>query len=392
MVGKMEMYKHRSPATIVEKKFRPPLDRIAQGPQGLGWPNVNEIRCGHDLFDFIAKFVIKIYGISAFRKFCMERKGKSFMDKITPSDIAFTLAVIENGREVWEQEYHMKHATEEELEKYKNPQLEEDESLRQKYIKKYPKFTSGKKQKRMYLQSCWNDEGMKYYKDALKVWTEGMADGNFKRWMDEKWDTWVQGHNFGGHWRKKKIGPPQNGDDGVFGDDNDQDDSGDEACVTLPGDGDDEEEEEEDGFTNNRSKNGNGRHDTNEEENYENGTSNRSGRSLSGMLVETAQGSGEEAEESYDESGSSDESEEEQGGRKHAGNKSKRKKREEYSSSSEDEEDDDVSSEGDGGKMTKKKRKKKSSPGLGTETRRSKRVSSGKHTKNVGRGKKRGSR
>lgn len=391
MVGKMEMYKHRSPATIVEKKFRPPLDRIAQGPQGLGWPNVNEIRCGHDLFDFIAKFVIKIYGISAFRKFCMERKGKSFMDKITPSDIAFTLAVIENGREVWEQEYHMKHATEEELEKYKNPQLEEDESLRQKYIKKYPKFTSGKKQKRMYLQSCWNDEGMKYYKDALKVWTEGMADGNFKRWMDEKWDTWVQGHNFGGHWRKKKIGPPQNGDDGVFGDDNDQDDSGDEACVTLPGDGDDEEEEE-DGFTNNRSKNGNGRHDTNEEENYENGTSNRSGRSLSGMLVETAQGSGEEAEESYDESGSSDESEEEQGGRKHAGNKSKRKKREEYSSSSEDEEDDDVSSEGDGGKMTKKKRKKKSSPGLGTETRRSKRVSSGKHTKNVGRGKKGGSR
>ena len=390
MVGKMEMYKHRSPATIVEKKFRPPLDRIAQGPQGLGWPNVNEIRCGHDLFDFIAKFVIKIYGISAFRKFCMERKGKSFMDKITPSDIAFTLAVIENGREVWEQEYHMKHATEEELEKYKNPQLEEDESLRQKYIKKYPKFTSGKKQKRMYLQSCWNDEGMKYYKDALKVWTEGMADGNFKRWMDEKWDTWVQGHNFGGHWRKKKIGPPQNGDDGVFGDNNDQDDSGDEACVTLPGDGD--EEEEEDGFTNNRSKNGNGRHDTNEEENYENGTSNRSGRSLSGMLVETAQGSGEEAEESYDESGSSDESEEEQGDRKHAGNKSKRKKREEYSSSSEDEEDDDVSSEGDGGKMTKKKRKKKSSPGLGTETRRSKRVSSGKHTKNVGRGKKGGSR
>ena len=390
MVGKMEMYKHRSPATIVEKKFRPPLDRIAQGPQGLGWPNVNEIRCGHDLFDFIAKFVIKIYGISAFRKFCMERKGKSFMDKITPSDIAFTLAVIENGREVWEQEYHMKHATEEELEKYKNPQLEEDESLRQKYIKKYPKFTSGKKQKRMYLQSCWNDEGMKYYKDALKVWTEGMADGNFKRWMDEKWDTWVQGHNFGGHWRKKKIGPPQYGDDGVFGDDNDQDDSGDEACVTLPGDGD--EEEEEDGFTNNRSKNGNGRHDTNEEENYENGTSNRSGRSLSGMLVETAQGSGEEAEESYDESGSSDESEEEQGGRKHAGNKSKRKKREEYSSSSEDEEDDDVSSEGDGGKMTKKKRKKNSSAGLGTETRRSKRVSSGKHTKNVGRGKKGGSR
>ena len=386
MVGKMEMYKHRSPATIVEKKFRPPLDRIAQGPQGLGWPNVNEIRCGHDLFDFIAKFVIKIYGISAFRKFCMERKGKSFMDKITPSDIAFTLAVIENGREVWEQEYHMKHATEEELEKYKNPQLEEDESLRQKYIKKYPKFTSGKKQKRMYLQSCWNDEGMKYYKDALKVWTEGMADGNFKRWMDEKWDTWVQGHNFGGHWRKKKIGPPQNGDDGVFGDDNDQDDSGDEACVTLPGDRDDEEEE--DGLTHNRSKNGNGRHDTNEEENYENGTSNRSGRSLSGMLVETAQGSGEEAEESYDESGSSDESEEEQGGRKHAGNKSKRKKREEYSSSSEDEEDDDVSSEGDGGKMTKKK----SSPGLGTETRRSKRVSSGKHTKNVGRGKKGGSR
>jgi len=390
MVGKMEMYKHRSPATIVEKKFRPPLDRIAQGPQGLGWPNVNEIRCGHDLFDFIAKFVIKIYGISAFRKFCMERKGKSFMDKITPSDIAFTLAVIENGREVWEQEYYMKHATEEELEKYKNPQLEEDESLRQKYIKKYPKFTSGKKQKRMYLQSCWNDEGMKYYKDALKVWTEGMADGNFKRWMDEKWDTWVQGHNFGGHWRKKKIGPPQNGDDGVFGDNNDQDDSGDEACVTLPGDGD--EEEEEDGFTNNRSKNGNGRHDTNEEENYENGTSNRSGRSLSGMLVETAQGSGEEAEESYDESGSSDESEEEQGGRKHAGNKSKRKKREEYSSSSEDEEDDDVSSEGDGGKMTKKKRKKNSSAGLGTETRRSKRVSSGKHTKNVGRGKKGGSR
>ena len=391
MVGKMEMYKHRSPATIVEKKFRPPLDRIAQGPQGLGWPNVNEIRCGHDLFDFIAKFVIKIYGISAFRKFCMERKGKSFMDKITPSDIAFTLAVIENGREVWEQEYHMKHATEEELEKYKNPQLEEDESLRQKYIKKYPKFTSGKKQKRMYLQSCWNDEGMKYYKDALKVWTEGMADGNFKRWMDEKWDTWVQGHNFGGHCRKK-IGPTQYDDDEVFGADKDQDNSGDEACVDLPGDRDDDEEEKE-GLTNNRSnKNGNGRHDTNEEENYENGTSNRSGRSLSGMLVETAQGSGEEAEESYDESGSSDESEEEQGGRKHAGNKSKRKKREEYSSSSEDEEDDDVSSEGDGGKMTKKKRKKKSSPGLGTETRRSKRVSSGKHTKNVGRGKKGGSR
>jgi hypothetical protein len=49
---------------------------------------------------FVDKFVSKIYGIRKINTWLSKKKGCTFFDLITISDIAYTVAVLENSYEV----------------------------------------------------------------------------------------------------------------------------------------------------------------------------------------------------------------------------------------------------------------------------------------------------
>jgi hypothetical protein len=98
------------------------------------------------IFDFVAKFVSRIYRIGKINTWLSKKKGSTFFNLMTISDIAYTVAVLENGYEIWDQEYKKKRMSRVDWEKYK----ERDDNT----VKK-PKYTDQKSKKREYCNSGW---------------------------------------------------------------------------------------------------------------------------------------------------------------------------------------------------------------------------------------------
>ncbi len=74
--------------------------------------------------------------------------GISYLDVISPDDIAYAIAFVKNGKEIWDQ-YLCLSATGEAAMAYKEPKLK-------------LKFTKGKVQKRSRENRLWNKEGMSF--------------------------------------------------------------------------------------------------------------------------------------------------------------------------------------------------------------------------------------
>ncbi len=54
------------------------------------------------IFAFVVKFVSRIHGIHMINKWLSKKKGSTFFDLMIMSDIAYTVAVLENSYEVWD--------------------------------------------------------------------------------------------------------------------------------------------------------------------------------------------------------------------------------------------------------------------------------------------------
>ncbi len=80
--------------------------------------------------------------------------NRSFLEMITPSDIAYVLALIKISQGVWDQD----------LREVENPHVQGgEEKLR-------PIFTSGKGKKRIFEKSVWTREGLEYFYMAEMHW------------------------------------------------------------------------------------------------------------------------------------------------------------------------------------------------------------------------------
>jgi hypothetical protein len=86
--------------------------------------------------------------------------GRSFLDIIGPSDIAYIVSIIKNSKGMWKEDIQMQDLGEEAKD---NPE---------KKLK--PLFTCGSGQKRTQGKSLWSLEGMKYFHRAEKRWSRFM--------------------------------------------------------------------------------------------------------------------------------------------------------------------------------------------------------------------------
>ena len=93
---------------------------------------------------FVAKFVYRMYGIRMINMWLSKKKGSTFFDLMTISDFAYTVAVLENSYEVWDEEYKEKRMSRTDWELYKES---ED------YTVKKTKYTDQKGKKRDYCNS-----------------------------------------------------------------------------------------------------------------------------------------------------------------------------------------------------------------------------------------------
>jgi len=69
------------------------------------------------------KYVSGLYGSRSIINWKTKNKGKHFLDMVTMSNIAYTVAVVENSCEAWNEEHGIENAGEgEEQELYQRPQ------------------------------------------------------------------------------------------------------------------------------------------------------------------------------------------------------------------------------------------------------------------------------
>ncbi len=110
----------------------------------------------NQIFNLIARYVRKVHSDEHIRKVIMRyNAGRSFLDIIGPSDIAYVVSIIKNSKDMWEHDIQIRELGEVAKD---NPE---------KKLK--PLFTSGSGQKRTQGKSSWNLEGMKYYHRAGKM-------------------------------------------------------------------------------------------------------------------------------------------------------------------------------------------------------------------------------
>jgi hypothetical protein len=107
-----------------------------------------------ELYKFLARYARKDYPDTDIKNNLKNNEGFWFIDRITPSDIAFVISILKNGCNVWDQTIKMKllgaavHG-------------ERETRLR-------PLFPGGKGKKKVQGMSLWSDEGMVYFRRPEK--------------------------------------------------------------------------------------------------------------------------------------------------------------------------------------------------------------------------------
>ncbi len=61
-----------------------------------------------ELYKFLARYARKVYPDTDIKKDLKNNEGFLFIDRITPSDIAFVISILKNGCNVWDQTMKMK--------------------------------------------------------------------------------------------------------------------------------------------------------------------------------------------------------------------------------------------------------------------------------------------
>jgi len=140
---------------------------------------------------FVDKYVSRVYGARAVSAWLTKNKGKTFLDMITMSDIAYTVAVIENGHERWDESINGRS-----LQTLDEP-------------RKTPKFTKKEGVKREVNSTGWNKEGIEFYNKVWEGWKKLSGKNHMGLWKKQVEDMWFEYLEEMGEWdnqgKKKKC-------------------------------------------------------------------------------------------------------------------------------------------------------------------------------------------
>ncbi len=130
------------------------------------------------MYDFLGRYICKIYTDDLIVRLLKRSVGDSYLDIIGPGDIVDVIALVKNGKEVWDQDLRYS-AVGAAAMVTKEPKLK-------------PKFTGGKGQKRIRGKSLWNKEGMTFFQTEEKNWSRVYDDRKVMRVLYREWDEWLK--------------------------------------------------------------------------------------------------------------------------------------------------------------------------------------------------------
>ena len=82
------------------------LSRLAVTDLVLGVSFWKEVMRMDELMEFLAYYARHVHSKRYYRSVLLNNPGSTFMDIITTSDIAYTISLIKNSREVWMEQIH----------------------------------------------------------------------------------------------------------------------------------------------------------------------------------------------------------------------------------------------------------------------------------------------
>ena len=157
-------------------------------------------------FSFVERYVVKLYGKRAIAAWVKKNKGRSFLDMLTMSDVAYSMSIIENSCRVWDQDLSIEQLSKSEQEKYKpkvNKTLPDDE--REKYIRVTPRFTDKNLRNRTYMKSGWSEEGINFYNSMWMRWKTIARDRDSLEKLQVGWELHAVDSDFGAFWKVSGV-------------------------------------------------------------------------------------------------------------------------------------------------------------------------------------------
>jgi hypothetical protein len=127
-----------------------------------------------DFLRFLDKYVSRAVGNHTFARWKKSHQTKTLLDKISASDIAYTILVYENSREVWEEELFIK------------ARAKTDEERKNAQRRHNPRYHKGRGKRLKRYGDGWTEEGRKYYQELLTTFQD-LKSSVF-------WDESLQGY------------------------------------------------------------------------------------------------------------------------------------------------------------------------------------------------------
>jgi hypothetical protein len=132
------------------------------------------------LYGFIAQYVRKVCPDSLITKKLRAMPGYTFLDLIRPSNVAYVISLLKNGRGMWDMEIEMRETA-------RSGEIRTE-------AKAGPLFTGGKGKKKELGKNLWTKEGIKYYNTGEKNWRKVYKDETFMRVLYSGWERWLNSH------------------------------------------------------------------------------------------------------------------------------------------------------------------------------------------------------
>ena len=118
---------------------------------------------------------------------------KKILDKITASDITYTILVYKNSKEVWDEEIEIRENT------------TNDDERRKAIRHKKPKYHEGRGKPLKQFGDGWLDSGREYYRELLRIF-RGIKSNSKWNALEEHWKYYQMKH-----YKRGDLG--QNGND-----------------------------------------------------------------------------------------------------------------------------------------------------------------------------------
>ncbi len=119
---------------------------------GAGFKTYADLKIEKTVYEFMCTYIWRIKPNAKWKKLLKNNPGSPFFCLVTPSDIAYILAIIKNGKDTWDQEKRLEN------------DLEADPEKKAKML-----FSVGEGRKGEICKSVWNNDGLEFYYMVEKI-------------------------------------------------------------------------------------------------------------------------------------------------------------------------------------------------------------------------------